>query len=85
MYADSSNRYYLSISQVVIHRPLVVHGVLPGGVERNSCSKALLLLILFKQLCPNRVKYLGVGVFLVVVVIMKCLTVANTDLKKCMR
>lgn len=46
MCVHSSNRYYLSISQVVIHRHLVVHG--EGGLERNFNSKALLL---FKQQC----------------------------------
>jgi len=82
MYVDSSNRYYLSISQAVIHRPLVVHGVLLDGLEGNFNSKALLL---FEQLCRNTVKYLGVVLSVLVFFFMKCLTVANTNFKTCMR
>lgn len=88
MFVDFPNRYSASISQIIIHRPLVVHGVLPGGLVTNFRSKALLL---FKHLYHNTDKYLGVllicfyccwGFFVLLgFFLMKCLPVANSDFK----
>lgn len=62
MYVDFRNRYSVSISQIIIHRPLVVHGVLPGGLVTNFRSKALLL---FKHLYHNTITNI-LGCFLLV-------------------